>query len=123
MSRSSNLICRSYVAGADLSAHLFKAVKLNANRQVVAAGAGERATGILHNNPAAGQTATVAVFGASKVVLAGTVATGASAAVAAGGGVETAGAGDYILGIMDTGGVANDIGVVLLGVGSGAASA
>ncbi len=66
----------SLLAGADLSAKQYYAVKVDANGKVVVAGAGELAIGILQNKPAAGQIATVMVTGISKMVAGGVVASG-----------------------------------------------
>lgn len=69
-------------AAEDLSAKQFRAVKFAStgtddNKKVVAAGAGERAVGILQNDPADGRGAEVAVApGGSKMKLGGTVALG-----------------------------------------------
>lgn len=59
----------SVPAGADLSTHQFKFVKLNSSKQVViATAAGEKILGVLYNKPdAAGKAAQVAIFGKCKV--------------------------------------------------------
>lgn len=76
----------SRVAGADLSAAQFKAVKLNSSGNAVLAGAGEFAVGILQNNPASGQAATIATVGAiSKAKAGGNITAGATVAVNASG--------------------------------------
>lgn len=74
----SNLVCITRVAGADLTNAQYLAVKLNSTGQVVLAGAGEKALGILQNNPGAGQAATVAVGGVSKMRAGGVIAPFAS---------------------------------------------
>lgn len=83
----------SRAAGADLSAQQFRAVKLNASGQVVVAGAGEAAIGILQNNPGAGQAATVRVAGISKARAGGTIAAGGDVASNASGALVAATAG------------------------------
>ena len=61
----------SFVAGADLSTHQYKVVKLHTVAgQVVLAGAGE-GFGVLQNKPESGQEAQVRVFGLSRVVTKG----------------------------------------------------
>lgn len=70
------------IAGADLSAKQFYAVKLNSSGQVIAAGAGEAAIGVVQNKPASGQAATVRVAGITKIVAG--IAITAGAAVASG---------------------------------------
>ena len=61
------------IAGADLSAKQFYAVKLDSNGAAVVAGDGEDAVGILQNKPASGQAATVRVVGISKFVAGGAI--------------------------------------------------
>lgn len=63
-------------AGADLSAHQFKAVKLDSNGNVVLCGNGELGLGVLQNNPGNGQTATVRISGVSKMVASGVIGAG-----------------------------------------------
>lgn len=61
-------------AGADLSAKQYYAVKLDANREVVLAGAGEKGIGILQNDPVENQEAAVRLFnsgGIAKAVAGG----------------------------------------------------
>lgn len=64
-------------AGADLSAAQFKFVSVDANGEVVVAGAGDFAIGVLQNNPGAGELATVRVAGISKVKADAAIAAGA----------------------------------------------
>ena len=76
----------SRVAGADLSAAQYKAVKLNSSGAAVLAGAGEFAIGILQNNPASGVAAMIATVGAiSKAKAGGSITAGATVAVNASG--------------------------------------
>jgi hypothetical protein len=65
------------VAGADLSAKQFYAVKVNSSGRAVLAAAGEAAVGFLQNDPASGQAGTIRVGGVSKAVAGGSVAAGA----------------------------------------------
>lgn len=66
------------VAAADLSAKQYCHIKVDSNGKAAVAAAGEFAIGILQNNPGAGQAATVAYSGVSKVLAGGTVAAGAT---------------------------------------------
>jgi hypothetical protein len=87
------------VAGADLSAsqHLF--VVVNASGKAVVAGAGVAIDGVLQNNPAADQAATVWGLGSvSKVVAGAAVAAGALVTPNASGQAITAVSGNYIAG-------------------------
>jgi hypothetical protein len=76
-----------FLAGADLSAAAaqYTAVKLDAAGKVVASGAGEKAIGILQNNPIADAIAIVRVLGVSnfragvQITIADLVASGAAA--------------------------------------------
>ena len=80
---------RTYVAGEDLSAAQFKFVTLEADGEIdIADAAGERALGVLQNQPAAGKAATVCMTGKVMVV--------AGAAVTAGDEIQTDASGDAI---------------------------
>lgn len=65
-------------AGADLSTHQYKAVKLNASGQaILATVAGETFIGWLQNKPdAAGKAATIAIYGRAKVMAGGNLVIG-----------------------------------------------
>lgn len=67
----------SFTAGADLSSKQYHLVKLNASGQIVLAEAGDKAIGVLVDNPGSGETGTVAVAGITKVVAGAAVAAGA----------------------------------------------
>jgi streptogramin lyase len=56
-------------AGADLSSSQYFFVKIDANGDVVLAGNGENAIGVLQNAPASGEAANIAVAGVSKVII------------------------------------------------------
>lgn len=64
------------LAGADLSAKQYYAVKLNSSAQVVVAGAGVHTVGILQNKPESGQPATVGFAGISKAIAGGNIDAG-----------------------------------------------
>lgn len=102
------------VAGADLSAKQYHAVKVDANGNMIAAGAGEVSVGILQDDPSTGQTGTVMVHGVTRAVYGATVAAGASLAADANGKLVAAVAGNAVIGIALQGGVAGQLGTVLL---------
>jgi hypothetical protein len=105
----------SRVAGADLSSAQFKFVESNSSGTVtVTNAAGEYVLGVLQNNPASGQAATVAVGGISKVVLGGTVSINDSIATDNAGKAVAASTGNKIVGIAIKGGASGEIGSVLL---------
>jgi hypothetical protein len=88
-------------AGADLSAKQFYFVKNHTTaKQVVVAGDGEAAIGVLQDKPdAAGKSATVAVApSTSKVVAGGAISAGAKVASDAAGKAATAASGEYVQG-------------------------
>ncbi len=80
------------VAGADLSAKQFYAVKLSTNALDVA-GAGETCVGILQNAPANGAIGIVRVSGESKMIAGGALATTGVAIASNGSGKAKAAAG------------------------------
>lgn len=116
----------SLVAGADLSAQQYRAVSVDSNGRAVRSTAGAPSIGILQNEPASGQPATVASIGAiSKGICGGNITAGAyvtsdangALVTATGGRTNTSDAGaaadplsgSNVIGIALTGGVANDI--------------
>lgn len=56
-------------AGADLSAKQYFFVKIDTDGDVILAGNGENAIGVLQNAPAEGEAANIAVAGVSKVII------------------------------------------------------
>lgn len=65
----------STLAGADLSAAQYRAVKGNGSGNYIqCAVAGERAVGVLQNKPTSGKAATIAVRGITKMVAGAAVA-------------------------------------------------
>lgn len=61
-------------AGADLSSHKHKAVKLNSSGDVILASAlGETVVGVLVNDPTSGQAADVAYAGVVKMIAGATI--------------------------------------------------
>jgi hypothetical protein len=106
-------------AGADLSTHQFKAMKVTAADTVgVATSLGERVEGVLQNKPSAnGQAATVAVAPSmTKMVASAAIVAGAFVTTAADGRAVTAGAGHNVLGTALTAATAaNQLVTVQLG--------
>jgi hypothetical protein len=90
---------RTFIAGEDLSSAQFKFVTLESDGQIdLADAAGENAIGVLLNDPAAGEAATVAISGKVMVTSGGTIAAGAQIQTDASGDALTAAAGDVVLG-------------------------
>lgn len=79
MPNECDVYSQSYVAGADLSAKQYLAVKLTAANTVGVAAAGEKAIGVLQNKPTSGLAAAVREIGRTKLVVDGN-----AAAIAAG---------------------------------------
>lgn len=90
---------RTFIAGEDLSSAQFKFVTLESDGQIdLADAAGENAIGVLLNDPASGEAATVAVSGKVMVTSGGTIAAGAQIQTDASGDALTAASGDVVLG-------------------------
>jgi len=91
MALTANLVEISLMAGADLSASQYRAVKISADDTVVrAAAAGEACIGIVTNNPQSGQVASVAIGGRVKAKAGGAISAGAFVCAAADGRVIAA---------------------------------
>lgn len=111
-----------FEASGDLSAAQFRAVKLDANGQLVVAGSGDRIVGVLQDKPAAaGNPAEVIQAGISKARLGATVARGADVQIDANGDFITA-AGGSVVGVCVHGGDVGQIGSVLLSGATGGSS-
>lgn len=96
----------SFVAGADLSALQYTAVKLNSSGQVVAVAAvTDIPIGILQNAPLSGATAEVLIVGGSKVIASAAITLPAVLGVDASGRAKKLAAGtdttQYIVGQAD----------------------
>lgn len=105
----------SLVANADMSAKQYCAVAVNSAGKAIIADADDQVIGILQNNPGAGQAATVAFGGISKVKFGGTVAAGARVTSNASGEIVAATtAGDAVLGVALVGGASGEIGTILV---------
>lgn len=112
------VLVKSHDAGADLSAAQFKAVKYNGSGNLVVAGAGESACGLLQNDPALGQTGDVMLLGISRAIAGDAVAKGAKLAADAQGRLVTAASGDHVVAIaQDVAAAAGDIIPVLVCLG------
>lgn len=115
MSTDNRILTVSYVAGADLSALQYQAVKMNTSGQIVPVTAiTDLVFGILQNAPESGQVASVAVEGISNVVLGGTLNAGVAVGSGATGKAVADASTNYTLGILTEGGADTEIGSVLL---------
>jgi len=115
MSTEQRILDVSYPAAEDLSADQFRFVVL-ASGQVRRPDSGtERPLGVLQNNPAAGEAASVRIEGISKLRAGGAITEGALtkleyiSAADAGKGLATTSAGDYIRGLCVQAAGAEDV--------------
>lgn len=98
--------------GADLSAtsNQYKAVKFDANGNVVAIAAiTDIPAGILYDTAASGRVVPIAIGGLCKAVAGATIAAGAPVAVKADGTLQTAVTTQYVLGTARVAAVAGDV--------------
>jgi hypothetical protein len=108
------LKCVGLEAGADLSSKQYYFVKVNTDSQVVVAGDGEAAVGVLQTKPdAAGRAGQVAIGGITKVLIGATLAAGDSVASDGNGKAAPATTGEKVLGTCIVGGAAGEIGSML----------
>lgn len=119
MAYEESLTCVTVPANADLSSsqYLFvKGVNSNGEARLATTGNGERAIGVLQNDPSsAGDAGTLGVLGISKVVASGVITAGDDVASDAAGKATVAATGDYVLGVaMESAAVDGDIIPVLL---------
>lgn len=114
MAYSENMHVISAVAGANLTTHQFKFVKLDSTaNQVVLCGDGEDGDGVLQDAPASGEACLVCIGGATKVVLGGTVAAGGVVSSGASGVANASANGDYMLGKCLVGGDSGEIATII----------
>jgi len=114
---------RTFIAGEDLSSAQFKFVTLESDGQVdLADAAGENCIGVLINDPAAAEAATVVMSGKVMVTAGGTIAAGASVATDASGDAVTAAATNIIMGYATEAGVDGQIIAIELIQGGNAAA-
>lgn len=106
-------------ASGDLSSHQYKFMICNSSGQAALAGNGGVFVGILQNKPsAAGQAASIAIVGRSKVVQSASLTVGNKMAPDASGLAEAFSAGDSgTVILLENGGAANAIGSCLLFAG------
>ena len=97
-------------AGADLSAKQYFFVKIDTDGDVVLAGDGQNAIGILQNAPASGEAASVAISGVSKIVIGttGTLDSGSVISSDADGKANVGASSDFALAILIEDTSAND---------------
>ena len=113
---------RTYVAGSNLSAAQFKFVALAADGEVDVAGAGARAIGVLLNQPAAGNAATVVMTGKVLVEAGDSITAGDELAADADGNAVTATTDDIVMGYALEDGVDGQIVAIELIQGGNAAA-
>ena len=114
---------RTFIAGEDLSSSQFKFVTLESDGQVdLADSAGENCMGVVINDPASGEEATVVVSGKTVVTAGGTIAAGASIATDASGDAVTAASTNIIMGYALEAGVDGQVIAVELIQGGNAAA-
>lgn len=103
-------------AGADLTGKRYYLVKVNSDREVVLAGDGEDAIGVLHSEGIEGAMVQVCIGGVSKVVAGGELATiGTELASDTNGKATAAASTDQILGVqLSAAGAANELVELLL---------
>jgi hypothetical protein len=103
------------VAGADLSAQQYRAVKINSSGLAIMANATDlNQIGILQDKPASGQVGTVRTEGITKARAGAAVTAGDRVTSDANGSLIVATTGRQVMGIALTSAVNNDIFTVLL---------
>ena len=104
----------SVPTNSDMSANQYKAVNISSTGFCVLSTAAKNIDAVLQNNPASGDTATVAIFGVSKVILSGTVANGALMEVGSSGTFVTIASGTAVAKAMEAGVSGNIITALML---------
>jgi len=104
----------SVIAGADLSAKRYYAVKLNSSGEIVLAGAGDNSIGVLQNKPASGYVGTVMTLGESYAIYGAAVTAGQNLAADANGKLVPAAGDAAVIGVARESGDTNEIHTVLL---------
>ena len=105
---------QSFVAAADLTTHQYKFVSLNTSGQLVLGTAGNKALGVLLNDPALNEEGSVQLILTAIVTAGATVAAGADLAVGANGTAVTATTGDIVEAVALEAGVNGQLISVLL---------
>jgi hypothetical protein len=109
MAKEGFQILAPYPAAADLSGDQYKIVEIDASEEIDLAGAG-LGSGILIDDPEAGQNGSVCVMGYAKVVAAGAINAGIRFTADANGLAVAAGAGDDVVGMtLREAGAANQV--------------
>jgi hypothetical protein len=106
----------SLVAAADLRTKQYYGVKLNTSGQIVLAGDGESAIGILQDAPNTTEIGRVMTLGVSFAVAGDAITAGSNVALDAAGKFVTAGGGDAVVGVALKSAAAGDIFSVFLSV-------
>lgn len=116
MARTEAVTSITLIAGADLSTTgQFRFVNLDSNGDVVLAGDGGDAIGVLLNAPGMGQAAEVGISGLAKVEASAATTAGGEVASAANGQSANAASGDEILGrIVTAAGAAGELHEIIL---------
>lgn len=107
------------LAGADLSAKQYYAVKVNSSGAAVLSGAGEQAIGLLQGAPTSGQAAEITTEGVSKGILGGSVTAGQNLMADASGKLVTQTGTNASIGIALVSGSSGDLCSVYVTAGSG----
>lgn len=104
----------TYAAGADLTGAQFRFVKIAADK-IVLCGDGERAAGVLQNNPKEGEAAIVGFSGITKVFVGAVdMLVDAEVATGANGLAITAATADNILGQLTEATTASHVGTMFI---------
>lgn len=110
----------TFIAGADLSAKQYFAVKLANTGKVVLAGAGESAIGVVQNTPVAEEASTIMTLGITMAKSGGSITAGQNVTPDAAGKFVVAAGGNAVIGVALTNAVADDVFPMLLSVKSSA---
>lgn len=101
MATENAMKCVTYPASADLSAAQYRFVTLNTSGQLVVAGDGARAIGVLQDKPdAQGRAGQVCIGGETKVRFGAAAEEGVALSSDASGDAVTATTGEQVLGIV-----------------------
>jgi hypothetical protein len=119
MAYEERLVNISATASVDLSTHQYRLVSLanqSGRTQAQKSVTLDRVIGVLQNDPKAGDTATIAIGGVSKLVAGGTITAGQSVMVEASGGraIAYTGTTEHKVGVAQESAVAGQIFACLL---------
>lgn len=114
MATENNLSTISMVAASDMSTTgQYRFVVINSSGEAAIAGAAAEVDGVMQSNPGLGQSGSVGINGVTKIVLAATLAAGATVA-SDGSGEAVASSVNPVQGKLLEGGAAGDIVSMLL---------